>query len=358
MASIYDINNSTDLRHKALTVPKKRKNIWRPYDSNGKRCAHPEYVSGSDSDSNSSSLDTTVGDNLEDPVKRRKQNMLKYHDRHGGKEHVRVNRRFPHVKHHMSSNHTVTDATLDESHKTTSTSGPIALQGNSDDAHTSSVYRRRRNMYRLSPNLVESAENDVTSATELTSSFEARHRDFDDRTKSHRLPLYTGSDDDESVETREHFIQGNTTRGNRRDEDERNEFHESEAEGDIAISKDTEGKSDSDSEKSDGKEGKKVPETKKGICLIDLIEEIEADAIKKEQEEVEKTKQRNANIVKLLEQCNHVKLQALDYLMSNVVIQDSGTSRNEKVQKMLKGDKITSVNMLDVIELQVEMGLN
>lgn len=102
-------------------------------------------------------------------------------------------------------------------------------------------------------------------------------------------------------------------------------------------------------------------EAKKTVSLIDLIEEIEADALKHDEDEAEKTKQRNNVIVKLLEQCNYVKLQALDYLMANVLIQDKEPSfknKNETVQKMLKGDRIGSVNMLDVVELQVEMGLN
>ena len=102
--------------------------------------------------------------------------------------------------------------------------------------------------------------------------------------------------------------------------------------------------------------------TSKGLSLIDLIEEIEADAVKEKNEQSEIERQiKNRRVAALLKQCNNVKLTALDFLMSNVLIEDSNQKRNTKnanIQKMLNGDKINSVSLLDIMEMQVEVGLS
>ena len=106
----------------------------------------------------------------------------------------------------------------------------------------------------------------------------------------------------------------------------------------------------------------KKSDTYKGLSLIDLIEEIEADAVKEETEQSELQRQiKNRRVAALLKQCNHVKLTALDFLMSNVLIEDTEQKRNTKnanIQKMLNGDKINSVSLLDIMEMQVEVGLS
>ena len=106
----------------------------------------------------------------------------------------------------------------------------------------------------------------------------------------------------------------------------------------------------------------KKSDTYKGLSLIDLIEEIEADALKEDKVQSEKERQiKNRRVAALLKQCNHVKLTALDFLMSNVIIEDTEQKRNTKnanIQKMLNGDKINSVSLLDIMEMQVEVGLS
>ena len=106
----------------------------------------------------------------------------------------------------------------------------------------------------------------------------------------------------------------------------------------------------------------KKSDTYKGLSLIDLIEEIEADALKEDKVQSEKERQiKNRRVAALLKQCNHVKLTALDFLMSNVLIEDVEQKRNTKnanIQKMLNGDKINSVSLLDIMEMQVEVGLS
>ena len=106
----------------------------------------------------------------------------------------------------------------------------------------------------------------------------------------------------------------------------------------------------------------KKSDTSKGLSLIDLIEEIEADALKEDKVRSEKERQiKNRRVAALLKQCNHVKLTALDFLMSNVIIEDTERKRNTKnanIQKMLNGDKINSVSLLDIMEMQVEVGLS
>lgn len=106
----------------------------------------------------------------------------------------------------------------------------------------------------------------------------------------------------------------------------------------------------------------KKSDTYKGLSLIDLIEEIEADAVKEDAAQSELERQiKNRRVAALLKQCNYVKLTALDFLMSNVLIEDTEQKRNTKnanIQKMLNGDKISSVSLLDIMEMQVEVGLS
>lgn len=346
MTSLFDFNREGDFRYKSLTLPKKRKNIWRPYDSNGRRCGHEDHDSGSDTDSNSSSHNLGGAENLEDPVKRRRRNMLKFADGHG-KETNKVNKRVSHVRSPNSSAASTHTVTAEDRPKSKHTGATDNFQGHSDDKKTSGV--SHKTLFRWSPKTAESADNDVTSVTQT---------DVDQERKPLKAgcPVYSGRSDEKPEES------GTEVWTRQAKTFLRDSYDNSKTDNDSVKSDKTETNIGIDMPKLDKKEPKKInEETKKGLSLIDLIEEIEADAMKKEQEETEKTRQRNANIVKLLEQCNHVKLQALDYLMSNVLIQDRGPTfknRNEKVQKMLKGDKITSVNMLDVLELQVEMGLN
>lgn len=101
-------------------------------------------------------------------------------------------------------------------------------------------------------------------------------------------------------------------------------------------------------------------DAKKGLSINDLLEDIETESLKNGNAEIDSSDRTKRNVIKLLQQCNHVKLQALDYLMSNVLIDDlhkASTNRNQTIQKILNGDKIKTVNMLDIVELQVEIGL-
>ncbi|KAK3585339.1 hypothetical protein CHS0354_004605 [Potamilus streckersoni] len=103
------------------------------------------------------------------------------------------------------------------------------------------------------------------------------------------------------------------------------------------------------------------PNTTFCCTLRHLIQDIE------DEEEVDNSRSNNdisdktaRNIAKLLQQCNSVKLTAIDLLMSSVNINGEErrySPKSSRIQQMLKGEKPKMVSMLDIVELQVEVGI-
>lgn len=338
----FDINALEEIDHSGIVFPKKRKSIWRPYDNNGKRLMHMEndMDSGSDTDSNSSS-----NHEPEDPVKRRKKNMLRFAETQARESVAKTNRRFPHFTHRLHSAPAGIEKGLGISSETSG--GHFNSQDCSYINGTSGIFQ---------PELYPRSFI-LTSPDSPLREFRGHAQERTEVDKRSIHPRVFRHKDSRSRFPRKHenYIDGYEPLVGRTQVSSM-EFPRKE----LKVSDHCQVDNVCDNPTEHEQKALKI-ETKKGVSLIDLVEEIESDAVLKDQEETEKTKQRNASIVKLLEQCNYVKLRALDYLMSSVLIQDRGSTfknRNEKVQKMLKGDKITSVNMLDVLELQVEMGLN
>lgn len=338
----YDINALDEIDHSGIVLPKKRKSIWRPYDNNGKRLMHIEngMDSGSDTDSNSSS-----NHEPEDPVKRRKTNMLRFAETQARDSVAKSNRRFPHFTHRLHSAPAGIQTGLGVSSE--ASGGDFSSQEYSNINGTSGIFQPElypRSFILTSP---DSPLREFRGHTQERTEVDKRSthpRFFRHKDSRSRFPRKH----ENYIDVHEPLVE--------RTQVSSMVFPRKE----LKVSDHCQVDNICDNQREHEQKTLKI-EAKKGVSLIDLVEEIESDAVLKDQEETEKTKQRNANIVKLLEQCNYVKLRALDYLMSSVLIQDRGSTfknRNEKVQKMLKGDKISSVNMLDVLELQVEMGLN
>ncbi|KAL3858267.1 hypothetical protein ACJMK2_012863 [Sinanodonta woodiana] len=103
------------------------------------------------------------------------------------------------------------------------------------------------------------------------------------------------------------------------------------------------------------------PKTTFCCTLRHLIQDIE------EEEEIENARSNSVisdktarNIAKLLQQCNSVKLTAIDLLMSSVSINGEErrySPKSSRIQQMLNGEKPKMVSMLDIVELQVEVGI-
>lgn len=359
-------------------LPKKRKNLWRPYDSKGHRGIPMEHEmdSGSDSGSNSSDQELKIQESLEDPVKRRKRNMIKYAEEHMDKRETFVKPK-PQTVSSQSMCPTVTmTSVMNNPVKThepvTSYMASSSKGGYRDEAREKLISDiKKRDVFGWSLKLSKPSEDFGSSDGNQTVCQDGEKTYIELQTvRTSNSPgkqnqSHTQDTNDNNKEQSPQKLLNAINSQGKRSPGSKNKKKNSDKEKEenfvsktVYIQRRDNVIESCDETKSNAKTN---VETKKGVSLIDLIEEIEADALKKDQEEVEKTKQRNANIVKILEQCNHVKLQALDYLMSNVLIQDKGPTfknKNEKVQKMLKGDKISSLNMLDVVELQVEMGLN
>lgn len=373
----YDTSQSptemTSYSHSVL--PKKRKNLWRPYDSKGHHGIPPDHEmdSGSDSGSNSSDQELKIQESLEDPVKRRKRNMIRY-----AEEHNIMNKRETKTKPHSGSSHTSPSSTMTSeiekdvnkmnesvaSYMTSSNKG-----GYREDSREKLISgMKKRDVFGWSLKLAQHLEDSTDNNQTVCQDGEKTYIELQTVRTSNSPDKQSQGYSQDTNENKDHspnkLMNAINSQGKRSPGGKNKKKNSEKEKNDNFVSKPVYiQRRDNLIESHDETQSVKNKncETKKGLSLIDLIEEIEADAKKKDQEEVEKTKQRNANIVKLLEQCNHVKLQALDFLMSNVLIQDNVPTfknRNEKVQKMLKGDKISSVNMLDVVELQVEMGLN
>ena len=377
----YDTSQSpTEMTgYSSSILPKKRKNLWRPYDSKGNRTLPLDHDvdSGSDSGSNSSDQELKIQENLEDPVKRRKRNMLRYAEEHNMDKTETFSKPKPQPESsHVSPTLPMTSEMDKDVNKINDTmtsymasSGKGGYREDSREKMISDI--KKRDVFGWSLKLSKPLEGVETSEGSQTvcQDGEKTYTELQTvrTTNSPGKPSHTqGHDTNGNKEqSPQKFINAINSQGKRSPGSKGKKKNSEKEKSENFVGKTVYiQRRDNVIESYDETKDKKVKgmeTTKKGLSLIDLIEEIEADALKKDQEEIEKTKQRNANIVKLLEQCNHVKLQALDYLMSNVLIQDKGPSfknRNEKVQKMIKGDKISSFNMLDVVELQVEMGLN
>jgi hypothetical protein len=374
---VYDVNQK-HFEHSSI-LPKKRKNLWRPYDRtalginvSGER----EGDSGSDSGSNSSSdQEFKAPKTPMDPMKRRKRNMLQY-----AEEHLDDNKLS--VKQSNTSSSHIKSTPADELNKvivvpspTKSTDTFVSSRNANDNADVREQVisgMKKRDIFGWSLKLSKPPEEVDTSVSSRPNVckdgdktyFElqtVKKNGFEGSTQSINVdvPVNQGISNGPSPKNQHSKTNSgkrNTTSKKQTKDNEKENNKNSPSNRVFIQRKDNVVESYDETQNVPQKE-----ETKKKLSLIDLIEEIEADALKQDKEEVEKTKRRNMGIVKLLEQCNHVKLQALDYLMSNVIIQERGPSfknQNETVQKMLKGDKIGSVNMLDVVELQVEMGLN
>ncbi|XP_053375363.1 uncharacterized protein LOC123534875 [Mercenaria mercenaria] len=373
----YDQSSTT-----SSILPKKRKNLWRPYDRaalgvpvSGER----EGDSGSDSGSNSSSdQEFKTPHTPMDPMKRRKRNMLQYAEEH--------------LNDHQNKFSVTQSNTSSSQIKSTSAAEYndviVPLPNNSIDTFVSSRNvnenpdvreqvisgMKKRDIFGWSLKLSKPPE-DVNTAVpgKPTVCQDGDKTYFELQTVKKNSPegcvQNTNSDIPvkhgiSKVSPSKHQQSKNAGNGGRRNSAIKKQTKEVGKENNKNASCNRVYIQTKDNVIESFDETQNIPpkeETKEKLSLIDLIEEIEADALKQDKDEVEKTHRRNMGIVKLLEQCNHVKLQALDYLMSNVIIQEKGPSfknQNETVQKMLKGDKIGSVNMLDVVELQVEMGLN
>lgn len=373
--------SSTDMGgYSSSILPKKRKNLWRPYDSKGNQSMplDHEMDSGSDSGSNSSDQELKIQESLEDPVKRRKRNMLRYAEEHNMDKRETFTQPKPqpessHVSPTVAMTSDVDKDVNKMNERMTSymtCSGKSSYRDESREKMISDI--KKRDVFGWSLKLSKPLEDVDPSGGSQTVCQDGEKTYIELQTvrtsnspgKPAQCPAQdTNGNKDQSPQKLITAInsQGKRSPGSKnKKKNSDKEKNENFVAKPVYIQRRDNVVESFDETKSNNSKNAETS-TKKGVSLIDLIEEIEADAMKKDQEEIEKTKQRNANIVKLLEQCNHVKLQALDYLMSNVLIQEKGPTfknKNEKVQKMLKGDKISSVNMLDIVELQVEMGLN
>ena len=374
----YDVNQK-QFDHSSI-LPKKRKNLWRPYDRTAlgvNVSVEGEGDSGSDSGSNSSSdQEFKTPKTPMDPMKRRKRNMIQYAEEHLD------NNKFCVSQSTTSSSHTKSksaecynNAIVPSPSKNTETF--VSSRNLNDDTNAREQVisgMKKRDIFGWSLKLSKPPE-------EINTAVSGRPNVCQDGDKTYfelqtvkkngteglvqniniDVPVKQGISKSSPPKNQQHSkVTGskrNTTSKKQTKDIEKENNNKNLPSNRVFIQR-----KDNVVESYD--ETQNVPtkeETKKKLSLIDLIEDLEADALKQDKQEVEKTQRRNMGIVKLLEQCNHVKLQALDYLMSNVLIQEKGPSfknQNETVQKMLKGDKIRSVNMLDVVELQVEMGLN
>lgn len=367
----------------SCVLPKKRKNLWRPYDSRAAagNAVPPQLEKDGDSlsDSGSSSSDQEFKTPATpmDPMKKRKRNMLRYAEEQF--DNSKENNMCVGQSSCSSSQSSVVQPPTVYNNtampsQTSSLSSYTPSHGPSDETESRDNLIsdfKKRDVFGWSLKLQKPPE-DVTNRVNLNTESNNVCKDGD---KTY-IELQTVKKNSQEKSSDSKVLSSSTASkvvsaspSHAKKSMKKNNSPNKNAKPDVLLENENNSaggrvfiqRRDNVVESVD--ETQNVPEkgnTKKTICLIDLIEEIEADALKREALE-EDTKQKNNNVVKLLEQCNFVKLQALDYLMANVLIQDNGPSfknKNETVQKMLKGDKIGSVNMLDVIELQVEIGLN
>ncbi|KAL4223205.1 hypothetical protein ACF0H5_016677 [Mactra antiquata] len=365
----------------SCVLPKKRKNLWRPYDSraagsNVRGELEKDGDSLSDSGSSSSEHEFKTPSTPMDPMKKRKRNMLRYAEEllDNSKENTRVEQSS------SSSSHMNIVQPMAQVLNSTAVSSAddnmrthVSTQGSCEETESRENMIsdfKKRDVFGWSLKLQKSPEHPPRNVNVNTTS----NNVCKDGDKTYiELQTVKKNSPEKSPDSKT-FSASNATKNvaSTSSQSKKNVRKST-----SPISDTNKGKvNDNETNTSGGRvfiqrrdnviesydETQNVPkkeQTKQNICLIDLIEEIEADALKREA--LEEQEKKNNNVVKLLEQCNFVKLQALDYLMANVLIQDHGPSfknKNETVQKMLKGDKIGCVNMLDVIELQVEMGLN
>jgi len=375
--SYENANNNQDFHiyNGYNVLPKKRKTIWRPYDSknqqHNQQRAPLEVETDSGSETGSSSSDQEFKTPLSpvDPIKRRKRNMLRYAEDQTDSS----------LESNYSSSHLGSSIVISSDVNTIqqSISDPVTsytpslismVSQKSPEKQISKVDPVKRDVFGWSLKLSQPLEDIPRAASESDTTV------CQDGEKTY-IELQTVKSVDqanisENISETTTVQNGHTSATKLRDsptgkkgnKNKKKQQSDNERSGNIVGKKVFIQRRDNVIESFDetNSEKEKPSETKKGISIIDLIEEIEADALKDKYEQ-EKTNQQNDAIVKLLRQCNHVKLQALDILMSNVLIQESGPTfkrQNEKVQKILNGDKISSMNMLDVVELQVEMALS
>lgn len=384
---VHDVN-SRQFQHGATNssiLPKKRKNLWRPYDKSALRrdsfSDDKETDSGSESGSNSSSdQEFKTPETPLDPMKRRKRNMLKYAEEHMDDFHNNFNNQQSHdTSSQMKSSSAMENNDISvpsSSDRSIDTYVPsVDVPDGSDVREHVISGMKKRDIFGWSIKLAKQSENvnmAVSDGPNVCQDGDKTYFELQTVRKN------SSSEDLSQISHKENPVkQGNLTSTSPRQQNTKQSSSttrrsgankkaakEVEKENSRNVSSNRVYIQRRDNVIESYDETENVPkklETEKKLSLIDLVQEIEADALKQDKEEADKTHKRNMGIVKLLEQCNHVKLQALDYLMSNVLIQEKGQSfknKNETVQKMLNGDKIGKVSMLDVVELQVEMGLN
>ncbi|KAH3887554.1 hypothetical protein DPMN_011571 [Dreissena polymorpha] len=392
----YDSSHSSpDYQHYnaySRMLPKKRKNLWRPYDSKNPNArmwqGDMELEGGSYSNSNSSS-DQEFKSPLspKDPIKRRKRNMLRYEEEQRCFEE-------PNTTSHMGPNLVISTDTEPSVNLEHSMKGPITSYAESinnqefmDSTNgtmisTGDEYRKRHIFGWLSQSQKENnGDTPVCQCGEKTYIELQTVRAKDDQSANEKTnnkkqsPESTAAIDNQkpySSLSRQLLLSSDSqTSSSNNDHHQKKKKNQSKAiakednikNGNFVSKKVYIQKRDNVVETCDEVKNDecKPRKTCVPISLTDLIEDIESDAHSKNTAETkEKEKKYEENIVKLLKQCNTIKLHALDMLMANVAINEAGPrfkSKNEKVQKAIRGDKIQSFNMLDMVELQVEISL-
>lgn len=376
-------------------LPKKRKNLWRPYDSQSRM---------DDNDKDSDSSDSNLSSDHEfripltppppaDPIKKRKFDMLRYADNQDAEvEDVRTQSPSDHVMYskadaveHEGNRYVPVESGqsgIDEA----LSKAQLSLLSNFPESREKMISgMKKRDIFGWSLKLGSPVENlksevgDTVCQDGEKTYFElqtVKKGPSSDTSISDTKQDTSKTDTNVSVKTsprsqNSHKQASSPKRNKVQALNAKNQTLKDESDKENS-SKDSEnlvgkkvfihGRDNTIESHDETQNVSKKSNTSKGLSLIDLIEEIEADALKEDKAQNEVERQiKNRRVAALLKQCNYVKLTALDFLMSNVLIEDTEQKRNTKnanIQKMLNGDKINSVSLLDVMEMQVEMGLS
>ena len=382
---------SPNFDYESGILPKKRKNLWRPYDSKAKM---------DENDKDSDSSDSNMSSDHEfrvpftptppsDPIKKRKFDMLRYADGQSPEtDSMRTHSPEDHVAFSKDGgpNGFAVESDLDNSSGQVGITealgkAQMSLMNNFPESREKVISgMKKRDIFGWSIKLSGGAEN-VETVTETvncpdTVCMDGEKTYFELQTVRKgpvtNQPEPAGDTNQPAATTKSvispvsHKVNSSpiqspsqTSNANQQNLTNNNEKNANLVGKKVFIyGKDSTIEAHDESKKVTNKKS----DTYKGLSLIDLIEEIEADALKEDKIQSEKERQiKNRRVAALLKQCNHVKLTALDFLMSNVAIEDAEQKRNTKnanIQKMLNGDKINSVSLLDIMEMQVEVGLS
>lgn len=393
---------SPNFDYESGILPKKRKNLWRPYDSQSKM---------DETDKDSDSSDSNLSSDHEfrvpytpppvDPIKKRKFDMLRYADNQDqGSDMMRTHSPEDHV---MFTNDNViehdgnryvpveadpNDLTGHSGINEALSKAQMSLMNNFPESREKMISgMKKRDIFGWSLKLSSPIDN-AGNVTETVHSTDTVCQDGEKTYFELQTVRKSPTSDNAVSESKKDTSKAESSKlgkvsprspksQNKASSPNKNSCQSVSGNADVVQNESTKENRDSlvgkkvfihgkdntiESQDETKNTMNKKSDTCKGLSLIDLIEEIEADALKEDKAQSEKERQiKNRRVASLLKQCNHVKLTALDFLMSNVLIEDKDKTRSTKnanIQKMLNGDKISSVSLLDVMEMQVEVGLS